>query len=515
VFLSVAGALLYGPHVRNGGLFSDDWAYAGVLQDGSFQERYDRIRSVVGFRPVGILSIVVRFSVLGTDARWHQVAVLGSTIVLCTTVFLVLRMLRRERLHAGLIAVLILACPYADSTRLWAVGSGANIALTAWLLGVAVALRGMSASTPRRRVALHAAAVALYVISLMQYEIGAGVVCLSGVLYFTRGNWRRVLPRSAVDIAFVIATLGLMAARTSVVPRAPSLWHHADLIFDGALRILANTAVPFGWPSLALVLGVMAAVALAGALVALRLPHADPARHDLVRWLVVAGGGLVLAGAGWVMYVPAFEYYHPLAPGLANRANSISAPGLIITVYGLLMVAGVLTRRASSGRVPALAITLVGALVILYGFSVRERASARIWDSSYGYQRWITGTVQRELPTLPHSSTVYTFGHPIVSENPGLPIFSAFWELKGAIAALYHDRSLAAYPALPGTTVACGARGARLTGSGYGPTTGDVYGEVYLVDVPSGRAVRLTSRSQCEAVASQFAPGPWVGPANN
>jgi hypothetical protein len=501
VILGVAGVALYGPHVRHGGLYSDDWAYASMLQHGSLHDRYELLRSVVGFRPVGIISIVARFSIFGIDARWHQAAVLGSTLVLCTTAFLVLRMLRFERLHAIAIALLILACPYADATRLWAVGSGANLALTLWLLGLAVALRGMRATTKRNRVALHAVAVALYAASLLQYEIGYVVVCASGLLYFTRGDRRRVLPRIAADITVATATMGLMAAQQSVVPRAPSYVHHAKLMFDGGLRILTNTAVPFGWPSEALVLGLLAVS---------RLPAEDPGRRDVLRWLVVAGGGLALAVAGWAMYVAAFEYYHPLAPGLANRNNAIATPGLIVTVYGLLMVAGALLRRASHGRAPAAAVALAAGLAILVGFADRERASAAVWDSTYSYERWITGTVMRQLPRLPHSATVYTFGHPIVSQNPGLPVFSSYWELNGAIQVLYHDQSLSAYPALPGTKVACGADGAALVGAGYGPKMADRYGEVYLVDVPSGRTVRVVNRRQCESVAPAFVPGPPV-----
>jgi hypothetical protein len=513
VVLGIAGALIYGPHVRHGGLFSDDWGFASLLYEGSFQERYERVRAVVGFRPVGALSIILRFSLLGIDARWHQAAVLASTVVMCTSVFLVLRMLRFQRLHAGAIALLILACPYADATRLWAIGSGANIALTAWLLGVAVALRGMSASTPGRRIALHAVAVALYVISLMQYEVGGVVVCLSALLYFTRGNWRRVLPRSAADIAAVVATLGLMAAEASVVPRAPSLWHHAKLMFDGGVRLLVNTAVPFGWPSLALVLVLLGGIALAGGLVAWRSPQGDPARRELVRWLIVAGGGLVLAGAGWAMYVPAYEYYHPLAPGLSNRTNTMAAPGLIVTVYGLLMVAGLLVRRLSSGRVPALAVSLAAALVVLYGLADRERASARVWDSSYSYQRWITGTVQRQLPDLPPGSTVYTFGHPIVSENPGVPIFSTDWELNGAIRTLYRDQTISAFPAVTGSRVVCGPDTVAVLGGFPGAEAfADRYGEVYFVNVPDGRTVHVTDRRQCESIAPGFTPGPRVGP---
>ena len=124
----------------------------------------------------------------------------------------------------------------------------------------------------------------------------------------------------------------------------------------------------------------------------------------------------------------------------------------------------------------------------------------------------VLDAIESAVPTLPHGSTVLTFGHPVVSENPGLPVFINEWELDGAVEVTYDDRTLGAYPALPGTSVKCERDGAYLTGPSYSFHYGDRYGEIYLLDVPSRRLERLTSRRGCRRVAPDFLPGPYQAP---
>jgi hypothetical protein len=508
--LSVVGWALYGSHVRHGGLYSDDWAFASAVQyGGGLFDRYDALRDSIGFRPLGILSVVARFSLLGDHARWHLGVALGSTVLLCLAIYLLLRTLRMERIHAGAIAFLVLGCPYADATRLWATGSGANVVLALWLIGVVVALNGFDAATPRRRAVMHGIAVTLYVCSLLAYEAAYVGICAGGLLYLTRANWRRALKRSIVDIAAATVTVVLIATQ-STVPQATSFSEKVRLMVGGALRIFTEVAVPFGRPSIALVLGVLALIAAGSVAVALLLSRAGGwERRVLTRWLLTAAAGVVVAFAGYVTYAVAMAYYHPLSPGLANRTNVIATPGFIITVYALLVIAGMLlARRLRPGSPAALAVPLIGAAVIFAGYQDRTRASADVWDRAYSQEMLVVNTVKRSFPELPASATVYTFGHPLVSENPGLPIFISNWELRGALQVTYDDPSISGYPALPGTSLACNADGAHFTGTGYGADHGDRYGELFVVDVPSGRAERVDSRRECRALAPTLAPGP-------
>lgn len=509
VLLGAAGALIYRSHIANGGLYSDDWAFASVAEHAnSPADAYDTLDDVVGFRPLGVLSLVARFMLFGEHTKWQLAAVLASTVLLCLAIYLFLRTLRVERLHAGAIALLVLVCPYADATRLWATGSGANIAISAWLLGVVVALRGLDTSNRRKSIALHAGAVLLYLVSLLQYEIAYAAIVGTGLLYLTRAPWRRVLPRSVVDIAVASIAIAVIASNAAI-EHAPSYTHHAEILFDDGLKILTAVALPYGTPRTATVLGLLAAVALGAFVVARLLPRQAPERGELVRWLLFGVGGLMLAAAGYVMFVGAIEYYSPLTPGLANRTNAVASIGFIATTYAVAMLAGTLLFRGLAGGRQLAAATGVAVAVFLFvGYQDRLRDSAAVWDRAYAHEQAVLGALQRHLPEPPPGSTLLTFGHPTVSENPGLPIFSSQWELRGAVQVVFDDPSIAAYPALPGTRLACGRELAYLTGAGYGPGLGDRYGEVYLLDVPSGRTERLTSRRACRAAAPRFVPGP-------
>jgi hypothetical protein len=507
VVLGGAGVAVYGQHVLEGGLYSDDWAFASITQHGGGPfEVYDQLRGSVGFRPLGVLSLYVRFRLLDGHARWHLALALVLTVLLCLVVYLFLRALRIERLHAAAIALLVLVCPYADATRLWATGSGANAAIALWLLGVVVALHALSIREHRKSIALHAVAVAFYLASLLQYEVAYVAICASGLLYLTRAGWRRALPRALADVAVASATIGLIVAN-SAVPHTDSYTRHARLLYDGGLRILTAIALPHGTPRTGTVVGLLFVVAAGGALVAALLPRSSPERRELLRWLVVAAGGIVLAATGYVMFTGAIDYYHPLSPGLANRTNAIATLGFIASVYAVSAVAGTLLFRGLRwGRYLAAGVPVVTAVFLFAGYQDRLEASAAVWDRTYAHEKDVLSTLQEQIPDPPPSSTIFTFGHPTVSENPGLPIFSSFWELRGAVQVVYDDPSVAAYPALPGSKLICRERGAML--AGYPPEYGDQYGEVFFVDIPTGRVSQVRTFGECLAAAPSYQPGP-------
>jgi hypothetical protein len=505
--LGSVGVAVYRRHILDGGLYSDDWAFASITQHGGGPlEVYDQLRSTIGFRPLGVLSLYVRFRLLDGHVRWHLMLALILTVLLCLAVYVFFRALRIERVHAAAIALLVLVCPYADATRLWATGSGANSAIALWLLGVVVALHGLSVRGRRKSIVLHAAAVGLYLTSLLQYEVAYVAICASGLLYLTRAPWRRALPRGLVDIAIASAAIGVIVAN-SAVPHTDSYTRHARLLYDGGLRILTAVAFPHGTPRTGTVIGFLVIVAAGGGVVAGLLPHSSSERRDLLRWLIVAGGGVLTAAAGYVMFTGAIDYYQPLNPGLANRTNAIASLGFIASVYAVAVIAGTLLFRGlPAGRYLGAAVPVLVAAFLFSGYRDRLSTSAAVWDRTYEHERVILRTLQADVPNPPRSATIYTFGHPTVSENPGLPIFSSFWELRGAVQVVYDDPTIAAYPALPGSAVVCTEKGVRL--SGYPRAYGDRYGEVFLIDIPTERVARPRTFRECLAVAPAFQPGP-------
>jgi hypothetical protein len=511
--LSAVAALAYHSHIAHGGLYSDDWAFASVIQHThGLGAQYDQLSDVVGFRPLGVLSIIVRFSLFGDHTTWHLLAATASAVVLSLLVYALLRMLRLERLHAGAIAVLLLVVPYADATRLWATGSGANLSIGAWLLAAMVALHGLTIADPRRAKLTHAGAVGLFAVSLLLYEATYVAIVATPLLYLTRAPWRRALKLGVVDAAIASAIVAVIASNATV-PHTESVSHHARLLYDGAKQILTATALPYGTPRTATVLGLLALVAASGALVAWLLPRGSQPQRDLLRWLLFAAGGLLLAVAGYVVYVGAIDYYSPQGPGLANRTNALAIIGLIVIVYSLVGVVGTLLFRGLPGARPlAAGASVLAAIFLLNGYANRLGDSAGMWDRAYAQEVSVLNAMKTALPSLPAGSTVLTFGHPVVSEDPGVPVFINTWELDGAVEVKYDDRSLGAYPALPGTRVRCERGGASLGGAGYGFHLGDRYGEIYLLDVPTRRVERLRNFRQCREQAPGFLPGPYQAP---
>jgi hypothetical protein len=119
------------------------------------------------------------------------------------------------------------------------------------------------------------------------------------------------------------------------------------------------------------------------------------------------------------------------------------------------------------------------------------------------------------MPKPPSGSMVVSFGQP-VWEASGLPVWATSWDLDGAVAVRYGDVTLAAMPAYPGTTVACGPESAIPSNPGfpgaYLPSMARPYGRLYLFDARRGNWSAPRNRRECERVAPQFVPGPWQLP---
>src|SRR6202022_614312 len=127
---------------------------------------------------------------------------------------------------------------------------GYPLSIALYLFGTTLALRGLETSG-RRAVALHAGAVAAYVLSTLLFEVTLVAILLSGLLYRLRAPWRAVLRRWPWDVA-TVALLGLLVTLRSSVgeqPRQSSFegaLDHAGTIFDQSLTLLTGTAIPLG-----------------------------------------------------------------------------------------------------------------------------------------------------------------------------------------------------------------------------------------------------------------------------
>lgn len=164
---------------------------------------------------VGLPVIIpVVFRVFGATLGPHLVLAVALGVAMSGCLYAVLRILRMPLLHAFAVATLVLVFPFSDSTRLWAMAGYNQLAVVLWLLGLLVALRGLTATGPRGAL-LHAGATILYVLGILVYELVAGVVLLSVVAYGlhslgSRSTRSRVLLRWLVGLVASGAALGVV-----------------------------------------------------------------------------------------------------------------------------------------------------------------------------------------------------------------------------------------------------------------------------------------------------------------
>jgi hypothetical protein len=373
---------------------------------------------------------------------------------------------------------------------------------------------------------LHAASLVLLAASLAIAETMLPAIALSLLIYRTRVGWRRALDRCAVDlvlvgIGIVHYALDAPARLAGVVPDAGAIDHGRALV-DGALTLLTSTIAPFA-PSRWWVLVPLAAlVAVAVARTRRAAPEApgsepqrarrgaeprDACAAGQRRWLIAAAIAALLAGASYVIYVPADPSYSPLAPGVGNRVNLGALLPLSVLLYALLRVAAGLL--AAPRLRLAVTIALFVALLVISG--ARLRADRQLWGEAAQEQQLALSALHRALPDPPEGASMLVFGAPgVVTRfgrighkpvNQPVPVFSTWWELDVAVKLSYDRPDLNAYPIWGGQApqLICGANDVYQLGLD-GVRHALAYGSVFAVDTIEEQAVRLDSQAQCDRV---------------
>ena len=515
ILLIVIAAVVFGPHVGDGGFYSDDWAAAAEYQAGARDGVWEALAgatnpTLLAFRPLLALVLPLPHALFGLDPRGHLALAIGLGVLASLCLYGLLRTVAIERLHAGAIAALVLVFPWSDATRLWATASANNLALCLYLLGAVVALRGLRQSG-RRALGLHATAVCLYVSSVLTYEVAALAILAGGLLYAARSSWSQALRRWPLDVVAVGAALALVALNTPREVRAPGeLLARASTFADEGLSVLAAAAMPFGSsPRLAL-LAVLAAVIATSAVVERGLPRGDPERERLRRWLCVALAGALAIVLGYAMFVPGEDHYSPLKDGLSNRINLLAALGHVMLVYSVAVLATALVARAMSGvgaRAATIALPSLAAGALALGYASEIRVHMAGYARTTDYQERLLGVIRSEA-RAPSGATIYTFGHKVYTA-PGLAAFR-HWDLKGAVRVALADPTLDAYPIYPGVEWVCGATAMHPRSRFYSAEQSlSAYGKGVWVDFAGGRAVVVSGREQCLALQESFRPGTW------
>ncbi len=515
--LSLAAGLLLFEHVVKAGFYSDDWAYRTAWQfhsKGSFWTGLSYFANISGLhgRPTLALYLSVIEQLFGYHPRWYLAWAVVLAIVFSFSVYLLLRILRLRPIDAALVSLFILVFPASDSTRIWAMISDAQVAMSFVVLGVCVRMKSLTLEG-RSRMRWRLGALMLIAIGVTTYELTFGALLLLAVLYRTRVSWRRAVAEAAVDWAVLLLIyLLVLSHSTAVHLSATQTADHAWTIFKQSLTLFSTIALPFRSTTAGLI--VAGGIVVAAVFLALTLPSDDPVRGRLRWWLVAMGVALVMLVGAYGEYAPSQTFYVPLATGEINRTNAFAALPMLFIVYGLCVLVATMTFRSlHGGRIASAAtVALAGALGI--GYAVTMAGDMRLWDSGWNRAHQTLINFQAQVPDLKHAPLVIFYGEPI-QEAPGIPVWGHTWDLEGALQVTFHNPHIRGRPGFPGTKLLCRAGSAQLTNTYYPdalafPSDNAPWGSVYLYNTITNTVQVPRSKAQCQADAAAITPGPWV-----
>jgi hypothetical protein len=507
-FVVAVGVAALGPHVLNGGFHADDWVDAGRYYVHPGTGFWAAVRNdQVPARDAKSVVDALRFATFGLHPSGHLAFAAAVAIIESCLLLVLARRLGVGAAPAAAMAVLLLLLPDADSTRLWS--TGVQIALFAGLLPIAgalLALRGLE-SRGLRGVALHAAALGCYALSVNGYELAAPVIALAGLLYLRRAPARDVAWRWACDVAVVVGLLIAYARRRHLRTQPiDAVLRHLGVIGQDGLGVIARALVPVGSAPQAVVLsGAGAAIIVAAAFAS--TPRAPAAlRVDLRHALVLVGAGVAVTAAGWLMIVPADLGYDPGSSGVGNRINGVAAVGLALTVVGMAALVASAVRAAQRGGAVSLgALTALLVVPVAAGDAAAFHRDVQSWDHAGAESRALLARVLELVPAPAPGTTVFTFGIPGYAA-PSVPIFGGGGnnDLLGAIHAVNGTDTVAAFPVLSGMRFDCNATTMRLRDTGARSTT--PYGLAVLVDIPTGRVALPRDRDACIEMTAALQP---------
>jgi hypothetical protein len=505
--LLAACALVYLPHADSHGLYTDDWWFVqrlhfldhglgsigSMLDVSPFPNNYfDHFSLTNSYRPGQTAMLVGQYFLTGQSGTARLVLSVPLMAIESFLLYLVMRLLGLRPLVAGAAAALMAIGTFVDSTRLWSSVQSEMNAASLYLGGLACALLGLR-SAGRRRIAWHAAALVLYLLSVFTYEAFLILLPLSGLAYWLVAGRQAALPRWGADlvvVAIAAVTVGRVANhdRSGHVTIA-HLWHRVEDVLPGAGRV-------FGWliPGEPVIVGLLAVVVLLGAAgVVIALRRAGETAEAARQWLEVGGVALLLALIGLIPLLPAEHALTPGNAGFANRllvTSSLFYPLLYVAAVALIAIGIATLVRRPRWVVPLAAI---GIVLVAAGLVRRELQRQDDFSAAWSEEQRIVDRVQKALPSPQPDSVIISFRHPLALDG-GMVSFGTDYDLDGALKLRYGDSTIRAHPYLPGGS--CGPDGISFTGV-FEPTNTLPYGQMYFVDVARARAIRIADQAQC------------------
>lgn len=501
---------IYLPHILNGGWYVDDWIVLARMHESSGLLDTFRSMQEESFRPGLALSLSLLYEIGGTGhAGYLTIGALFAAIQ-GWLFYLVLRTLRLGAAVAAIVAGIFIVLPVIDATRLWLSAFPTQVAGILYLLGVLVALYGVTHASGRRAVAWHAGAAALYFCAALTYELIAGPIAVTVLLYAARSAWRPALKRWPADLASIGLALAILIPRGAADREAHT---SISFIWDRATQTLTQAEAVFRWlPPAHGVLGgqVGLALLLIGMLGAgIAIGRQDEAGRGLAAWAKIAGVATVFSLAGLAMLLPADPYFVPRISGMGDRTGALAAFGAVMLLVALIVLAlgglGVLLRR------PRIGFVLAAILVLATGanLAARELRQQEPWAESWKLQKETLSGIDAALDgRLPRNTAVVSFGHTTFIEPADVSVFAYSWDLRGALWEIYHRPEVAARPW--GAEAACDPDGLVFPDEVETEAGARSFGyhRLIFVDAAARTATWVRSQIACEATVEKMTGQP-------
>jgi len=500
--LIALAAFVFGGHVLHGGFYSDDWGNAAeyrFVNAPHYLHAVEGRARDMGSRPLLALLLPAPDAIFGIHAAPQLALALVLGVLTCFLLYFFLRTLGLAPVHSGAIAALVLLFPWADSIRLWATASLNTVALCFGLLGLTVALRSLRRDDRKGSLG-HALAIALFVLSILTYEVMALALLLTGLFYRGRAARSRVIRWWLADALAVGLALIYTALTTSKQAGSAShLIHNLPVYARQSLAVLSLSFVPPGVQS---TIPRLLALALAGAavVVLVRRQRRRPEAETRRLLVLIAGAALAIPCAYAILID---SYVSPLDGGYGNRGNLFAALGYAAMAYGLALA----VAKAVAGSRRRLEVVLASVLVLLIGtgYALRARDDVAAWDRAAALQAELLHGFDRVAPSVPAGTTVVSFGFP--GDVEGAPVFNASWDLKGAVL-LRTDQRLQAQPFFQGATLRCLPSGLSMTLPDVDAPIVLRYRRIVFADLRVARAEQIRSRAACLSASRSFPSAP-------
>jgi hypothetical protein len=375
------------------------------------------------------------------------------------------------------------------------------------LIGILIVLAALRRDTRWQRLMLHALAALLSVVALLTYEIVLPLVALNGLIYWAAYGSRRALWHGAVDLGIAAAFVIYRLTLAPVDPGSGFVVHRtlggyisrAWTLLETAWSTWHQAFAP-GWAGIAAI----AIVLLAATVYSIRTVAF---RRRLLPWFTLLAASVAVAAVSALAFLTSNDLYLLDLDGTFNRLNLPGSFAYACAFVALLGLVYEVVRRLVPRRGFALLAVGVLASASVGHQLVISAEHKRAWEVSWSEQKTALAGYRVAVRGLPSNARLVGMGAPLW-EDGFVPVFSATWDLKGAIAYTTAVKPPAAIPLDP--TLECGASG--LVSGGALQVPYRVPGEpLYFISAQRRAAIAVDSQTGCNRVIARWGRPPFFG----